>query len=190
MLAAMLLCVSTAWSDEAGRKIFRYKDANGIQVTTYVLPPEAAGNGYDILNSKGDVLEVVKPAPTEAEKPAALAAIEQEKFDKNLLLQYGSLTELLQAQKRKLDELDSKMAVLQGNFSSIRSQIDTEQMKAANFERQGRPVPEESLKTLADLYANYEQTETAMHEREKETNDEKKQYQYELERYKAVKGLK
>jgi chromosome segregation ATPase len=96
----------------------------------------------------------------------------------------------LQAQKRKLDELDSKMAVLQGNFSSIRSQIDTEQMKAANFERQGRPVPEESLKTLADLYANYEQTETAMHEREKETNDEKKQYQYELERYKAVKGLK
>jgi len=191
MVAAVfaVLLSTIARADSGDRKIFRYK-VDGHQVTTYILPPEAAGLGYEIVNSKGDVLQVVKPAPTDAEKPAMLAQIEQDKFDKNLLLQYSSLDELKQAQSRQLEQLDAKMAVLKGNFSNIRSQIDAEQVKAAGFERQGRPVPEDSLKKLETLYASYEQVETDMHDREREIADEKAHFQYEIERFKAVKGIK
>ena len=170
--------------------IFRYKNDAGVKVTTYVLPPEASGKGYEIINDKGDILETVKPAPTESEKKAFLSAIEQEKYDKTLILKYGSLAELMKAQKRLNAELDSKMSVLRGNFSNIKSQIDAEQVKAANIERQGRAVPESSLTMLEALYASYEQTESLLHEREKEIEEERARYEQEFLRYKQLKGLK
>ena len=189
-LSFVLMVVMFCDVASAAPPLFRYKNDAGVPVTTFVLPPEASGKGYEIINDKGDVLEVIKPAPTAAEKQSFLDAIEQEKYDKSLLLKYGSLAELMKAQKRKSEELDAKMSVLKGNFSNIRAQIDTEQEKAANYERQGRPVPESSLKALESLYANYEQTENSMHEREKEVADERARYERELNRYKQLKGLK
>ena len=170
--------------------IFRYKNDAGVKVTTYVLPPEAAGKGYEIINSKGDVLEVVKPAPTAEEMQAFINSIEQKKYDKTLMLKYGSLAELMNAQKRKSAELDAKMAVLKSSFNNIKSQIDAEQKKAANYERQGQPVPDSLLKMLEDLYASYETSESTLREREKEIATERVRYEYELNRYKELKNLK
>jgi len=185
-----LLAIAFCKFASAAPPLFRYKNTEGVTTTTYVLPPEFSGKGYEIINDKGDVLEVVKPAPTASEKQAAMDAIEQQKYDKSLLLKYDSLAELMKAQKRKSEELDAKMSVLKGNLSNIRAQIDAEQQKAANYEREGRPVPEVTLKALETAYANYEQTESSMHEREKEIADEKGRYEQELDRYKQLKGLK
>jgi len=107
-LVTVILAVisqTTCAEERTGPQLFRYKNAEGVPVTTYVLPPEASGKGYEIINTKGDVLETVKPAPTAAEKQAFLDAIEQEKYDKNLMLKYGSLAELMKAQKRKMEEM-------------------------------------------------------------------------------------
>jgi len=185
MLLAMF--VHAAFS---GPPLFRYKNNAGVMVTTHVLPPDAAGRGYDIINSKGDVLETVKPAPTAEEMQAFINTIEQKKYDKTLMLKYGSLAELMKAQKRKSTELDAKMTVLKSSFSNIKTQIDQEQKKAANYERQGQPVPETLLKLLEDLYAAYEQTEGTVREREKEIATERVRYEYELNRYKQLKNLK
>ena len=189
VLSSMLLAmfVHAAFS---GPPLFRYKNNAGVMVTTHVLPPDAAGRGYDIINSKGDVLETVKPAPTAEEMQAFINTIEQKKYDKTLMLKYGSLAELMKAQKRKSTELDAKMTVLKSSFSNIKTQIDQEQKKAANYERQGQPVPETLLKLLEDLYAAYEQTEGTVREREKEIATERVRYEYELNRYKQLKNLK
>lgn len=170
--------------------IFRYKNDAGVTVTTTVLPPEVSGKGYEIINTAGDVLEKVKPAPTADEMQAFINTIEQEKYDKTLLLKYGSLAELMKAQKRKSTELDAKMIVMKSTFVNIKAQIDAEQKKAANFERQGQPVPAASLKMLEDLYAAYESSEGTMREREKELTMERARYEYELNRYKQLKHLK
>jgi len=170
--------------------IFRYKNDAGVTVTTYVLPPEVAGKGYEIINSKGDVLETIKRAPTPEEMQAFINSIEQAKYDKSLMLKYGSLAELMQAQKRKNNEMDAKMTVLKNSFNNTKTQIDQEQKKAANYERQGLPVPDTSLKMLEDLYAAYEQTEGTVREREKEMSIERARFEYELNRYKELKKLK
>jgi hypothetical protein len=188
LLAFLLVTFTNATF--AGQPIFRYKNDAGVKVTTYVLPPEMAGKGYEIINSKGDVLETVKPAPTPEEMQAFISSIEQKKYDKTLLLKYGSLAELMTAQKRKSAELDAKMSVLKSSYNNIKNQIDLEQQKAANYERQGQPVPETSLKTLEDLYAQYEQMEGSLREREKEMATERVRYEYELNRYKELKNLK
>jgi len=170
--------------------IFRYKNDAGVTVTTMVLPPDASGKGYEIISTAGDVLEVVKPAPTAAEMQAFVNSIEQEKYDKALMLKYGNLAELMRAQKRKSTELDAKMTVMKSSFANIKSQIDAEQKKAANYERQGQAVPATSLKILEDLYAGYEQAEVSVREREKEIATERVRYEYELNRYKQLKNLK
>lgn len=194
-LSSMLLAmfIQSAFSGQASYSappLFRYKNDAGVLVTTHVLPPDAAGKGYDIINSKGDVLETIKPAPTAEEMQAFINSIEQKKYDKGLMLKYGSLAELMKAQKRKSTELDAKMTVLKSSFNNIKTQIDAEQKKAANYERQGKPVPEASLKMLEDLYAAYEQTEAMVREREKEIATERVRYEYELNRYKQLKNLK
>jgi hypothetical protein len=186
----VILLVLFAQEAFSAPPIFRYKNDAGVTVTTMVLPPEVSGKGYEIINAAGDVLEKVKPAPTAEEMQAFLNTIEQEKYDKSLLLKYGSLAELMNAQKRKSMELDAKMTVMKSSFANIKTQIDAEQKKAANFERQGQPVPATTLKTLEDLYAAYEQSEGTVREREKEMAMERARYEYELNRYKELKHLK
>jgi len=170
--------------------LFRYKNEQGTLVTSHILPPEMAYKGYQIVTVGGDVLQTVAPAPTGAEKDKILQAIEQEKYDKLLLLRYGTLAELLKAQKRKMDEMEAKRSVLLSNQSNMKIQIEAEQSKAANFERQGRPVPETTLTTMESLWGNLERTEDQIRTINQDIDNERARYNREIERYKQLKGLK
>lgn len=170
--------------------LFRYKNEQGTLVTSHILPPEMAYLGYQIVTVGGDVLQTVAPAPTEAEKDKILQAIEQEKYDKLLLLRYGTLAELLKAQKRKIAEMEAKRSVLLSNQTNMKSQISAEQSKAANFERQGKPVPELTLSAMEALWGNLERTEDQIRTISGELEDERVRYEKEIHRYKQLKGLK
>lgn len=191
---ACSLVVQTAMSAQPQPTLFRYKNEQGTLVTTTVLPPEAADKGYEIITLQGDVLKRVAPAPTPDERKALLAKmqndVEQEKYDKALVLKYGSLAELLKAQKRMGDDDAAKMSLLTNNLNNINSQIEVQQKRAADFERQGKQVPEAILKTLDALYASRETTEDAIRLKEKETGEQKARFDYEINRYKQLKGLK
>src|SRR5688572_25550454 len=66
---------STAFAQ--GANIIRYTDRDGRTVYGSHIPSEYAGNGYTILNSRGQVLEVVPRAKTKAEIEAQEAAMAQ-----------------------------------------------------------------------------------------------------------------
>jgi hypothetical protein len=177
-------------SKEAKGALFRYKNEQGTLVTSHILPPEMAYRGYQIVTVGGDILQTVAPAPTEAEKDKILQAIEQEKYDKSLLLRYGSLAELLRAQKRKMEEMEAKRSVLLSNQSNLKAQIEAEQAKAANFERQGRPVPDLILTAMESQWGNLERTEDQIRIIHQGIENEKARYHTEINRYKQLKGLK
>jgi len=170
--------------------LFRYKNDQGTLVTSHILPPDMAYKGYQIVTAGGDVLQTVAPAPTDEEKDQFLQAIEQEKYDKSLLLRYGTLAELMKAQKRKIGEMEAKRSVLLSNQSNMKVQIEAEQSKAANFERQGRPVPELTLSAMEALWGNLERTEDQIRTIDEELEGERKRYEKETHRYKQLKGLK
>lgn len=195
LIATLLLCAVTLDIVVAGAPtLFRYKDAKGTVVTTAILPPEAAEKGYDIVSLQGEILQHVAAAPPPEEREAFLKKqaedIEQAKYDKALVLRYGSLAELMKAQKRKGEESGAKMAVLSSNLTNIKNQIESQQAAAAKFEREGRTVPEAILKSLESLYASLEQTEDSIKDKQKENEEEKKRFDYEINRYKQLKGLK
>jgi hypothetical protein len=193
-LAAIWSTSAIVWAGSSagdnGFTLFRYKDENGTQVTSRILPPEVAPRGYEIVTPLGDVIEEVPPAPTKEELKQILAAEEQKKYDKSLLLRYGSLADLMKAQKRKREQEEAKISTLTSNLSNIRLQIDAEQSKAAGYERSGRPIPDSVIAALESLYANLETTEDQLKLRMQEQEEAEKRYQRELDRYKEIKGLK
>ena len=173
-----------------GPTLFRYTNEAGVPVTSHILPPEIAQKGYEIITYEGDVIQKVAPALTDEEKQAMLDAIEQKKYDKSLMLRYGSLADLRKSQKRKMAEQEAKLSVLQSNLSNINLQIESEQSKAANFERQGMPIPDSVISSLEGLYGNLERTEDLIRIREKEIQEERDRFKTEMDRYKVLKGLK
>lgn len=199
LLLQSLLCSSLLYtlahaarepSPQQKGALFRFKNEQGVLVTSHILPPEMAYKGYQIVTTNGDILQTVAPAPTEDEKKRILEAIEQEKYDKALMARYGTLADLMKAQKRKRAEIEAKLAVLNSNQSNIKRQIEVEQGNAANYERQGKPVPEPVLKALEDLWSNLEKTEDQMRVINKELAQEEARFNRELDRYKQLKGLK
>ena len=56
--------ISIAVEDD-GIHLFRYVTADGESKMSTILPPDAAVRGYEIINTAGDVLDIIPPALTE-----------------------------------------------------------------------------------------------------------------------------
>ena len=50
-----------ASKQQGPQKLYRYRDAKGMVVIDDAVPPQFARNGYEVLNSSGQVIEVVPP---------------------------------------------------------------------------------------------------------------------------------
>ena len=177
-----------------GVKLFRYRNGDGKVVMTYVLPPEQMEKGYEVLTPRGDVIEVVPPAPSLEERirmrEEARSAEDQAKYDRDLLLMFGTLADLKAVRDRRIGELEGKLKVLRGNQNNIKLSIENEQFKAAGYERRGEPVPDLVLDVLSDLYGNLEKTNDLIAKRETEVEEETLKFEEYQKRYKELKGLK
>lgn len=132
---------------------YRYVNDKGVQVLNHSIPPEYAQKGYEIVSVSGEVIKTVEPmadADARARKEAE-AAIHKEY--RRLERRYSSLKEIEAAKQRRLDTLDSNIAILRANINSLEVQIETLMEQAADVERSGREVPEAHLRKLADTRA-------------------------------------
>lgn len=148
------LCSSLgAWAAEAPEVLlYRYIDDKGVTVLDRQgVPPEYAGKGYEVLNQRGRVVQVVPPAPTAEEIHAAEAAKVQASADAQLLHLYSSVADVDRAKARKLAELDNLVAMNQGNLKGLGSQQVSLKSQAVDQERAGRPVPQTLIDQINDL---------------------------------------
>lgn len=139
-------------ADQPEILLYRYIDSRGVTVMDRQgVPAEYIGKGYQVLNSRGRVIQTVPPAPTAQEIRQAEALKAQASADAQLLQQYRSLDEVDRARARKLAELDALIGVAQGNIQGLSAQQASLQGQAADQERAGRPVPQSLLDQLKDL---------------------------------------
>jgi hypothetical protein len=132
--------------------LYRYVDGRGVTVLDRQgVPPEYAGKGYEVLNSRGRVVQVVPPPPTAEQLQQAQAAKVQAAADAQLLHLYSSTADVDRAKARKLAELDGLIEAAQKNLVGLNSQQGSLQSKAADQERAGRPVPQTLIDQMADL---------------------------------------
>ncbi|GAB7530564.1 hypothetical protein PS3A_29750 [Pseudomonas sp. 3A(2025)] len=139
-------------ADQPEILLYRYIDNRGVTVMDRQgVPAEYIGKGYQVLNSRGRVVQTVPPAPTAQELRQAEALKAQASADAQLLQQYRSLDEVERARVRRLAELDALIGVAQGNIQGLSAQQASLQSQAADQERAGKPVPQSLLDQLKDL---------------------------------------
>lgn len=191
LLAALLTAHGQAVAE---RVYYLFENEQGVLVQSDRLPPEAVPRGYKVVNAHGAVIEEVARQLTEEEKLAQAdemarrRAQQQElerirKWDETLLLRYSSVEDIEDAKKRALREFDVRIGILSGNLMSLKTQIESEQGEAANYERAGRKVPESLQKRISDLKAEVEYAETATLELKDERVGTEEQYDKDMERF-------
>ena len=198
LLLAAITCTlalqaGAATENKPGMRMYRYKNDQGVVVTSNRITPEYARKGYEIVNMGGAVLQVVPPEPT-AEERVALAQAEQNKLseveqlehDKQLLLRYSSEHELQVAKERKLLEIDNKVKVLQSNLGNQQQQLETTQRNAADLERAGREVPAALRVKIEELQKQITASADQLRIRQQELADESVRFDKELERYRYL----
>ena len=150
LMALNVMTVQAA--DKTPVLLYRYVDnKGGIVLDRQGVPPEYVGKGYQVLNERGRVIQVVPPAPTAEEIQRQQADKVKADANAQLLHLYSSVSDVDRAKTRKLAELDALIAVAQGNLQGLISQQSTLQGQAAAQERAGRAVPQPLLDQMNSL---------------------------------------
>jgi hypothetical protein len=152
LLLALNVMAAQAAEEKAQVLFYRYvDDKGGTVLDRQGVPPEYVGKGYQVLNERGRVLKVVPPAPTADELQRQQADKAQAEANAQLLHQYSSVEDVDRAKARKLAEIDTLIAVAQGNLQNLGTQQSTLQGQAADQERAGRAVPQALLDQMNGL---------------------------------------
>lgn len=175
LVAALSLTVNTPAF--AGGNFYRYTDTSGNPVISHTLTQEASRLGYQILNGSGRVIETVAPALTDEERTAK-AALEDERRrqaelaaqrraeDQRLLRTYSHPDDAVRALRRKLDQMRGLISLHQSSIANLQSQIHQEQSRAADIERIGAELPEQTLVRINSLETEIAGTEAKIRQQE------------------------
>ncbi|MDX5372365.1 MAG: DUF4124 domain-containing protein [Pseudomonadaceae bacterium] len=160
LLALLPHAAVAAGQAGGGIEYYRYKDDQGrVVLSRQGVPPEHISKGYEVIDDKGRVLNVVPPAPSLEERQRLAEEKAKAQSDAQLLRIYSEPADVDRARDRKLAELDGLISVAQSNLHSLRTQQANLQGKAAEFERDGRQVPEHLLVQIDNIKAEQASTE-------------------------------
>ncbi len=161
-------------------KLYRYKNSAGVQVINSSIPAEYSQFGYEVINAAGEILETVPPAPT---KDAIEKANQQRKIldaYKLLKRRYSSIADIERAKQRKLDNINTNIAILNGNIQKLETRVDELVGKAAESERKGRSVPKYILTQLEDTKAELRISEDLLSYRKQEYREVTQKYDEDI----------
>lgn len=192
-VASVFLLLAFVVSAQAASKLYRYTTDRGVVAVDDHVPPEFVKNGYDVLSPDGRVLESV-PRQLMGEEGARKRAADAEakrlhEWDKNLLLRYSSVDDIVAAQGRALREIDIRISILRSNLLSAKAQVEHEQEKAANTERKGGTVPEAITTNIEKLKGEANTIEGAIAERVQEKEKTRISYVKDIERFKTLQNV-
>ncbi|HEY6132086.1 MAG TPA: hypothetical protein VIV27_08705 [Halioglobus sp.] len=182
------------------KPLYRYRNAQGNVVVGYQVPVDAVAGGYEILNDKGMVTQVVPRALTEEERKAkdaekkrdeeALAEQERlRKWDESLMLRYSTVADIEDAGHRALGDLQIRLSILKGNRRSLKQRVENYQAEAADTERAGRNVDVERLRTIETLQDEIATTEKDIVDRQKEMDILEASFAADIERFKMLQDV-
>jgi hypothetical protein len=198
--AALLLVVGLLQASYAVAKqktkiqYYRYNNERGIPVIDETIPPEFVAGGYDIITSDGSVIKRVPRQLSEEElrnegSEAARERLREEEelrlqaWDEMLMLRYSSVEDINAASDRAVRDLYIRISILKSNLMSIKTQIEREQLKAADIERSGQDVPENLTVIIDKLGREIEDTEESIAVRRQEVDETKASYQRDIDRF-------
>lgn len=169
VLCVLFSCLFVS-SLHANPVFYRYKNAQGQLVLTQTLPAEFADKGYDVLNEKGRVTKTIPPALTpeeikkrdeklEQERLALIEKKKQAERDEELKQLFSEPNDAVRVLNRNFQDIQSVVEIKRSNMLSLKSQIIDEESRAADRQRKGYSVGEDTLAKLSSLKKDVENTQ-------------------------------
>ncbi len=197
LFVTLLVMALLAAGTVEAQPMYRYINDEGNAVVAYQVPPEHVAKGYEVLNEKGVIVDVVPRSLTaderanmNSEERLAREAEDERKrlqeWDQSLLLRYSSVEDIEAARDRALRDLRIRVSILKGKQRSLRQQVENYQAQAADQERRGEPVSEAHLEAIEDLRRDMAQAQRSMVEREREISEVVASYERDIERFRTL----
>ena len=154
-LVTLILCISSLLALQVlaqENTIYRYKDNQGNQIIGSQVPAEYIKNGYEVINSRGQVIRIVDRLLTdeeraaqadtlEAQRLAEEAARQQEEDDRLLLRLYRAPEEVVRRRDSTIEELDAQLSVLNALLDSAQENLASVMQSIQNNRNADREPP-------------------------------------------------
>jgi hypothetical protein len=197
------LIAGPAWAaggSAGGKPHQRYKwsDGDGNLHYSDSLPPEAVKFGYEIVKPQGVVIMHVDRWKTAEEKAAAKAEIARAQAakdsaeararnDKQLIAAYPTEDDLKRAQHQQADMMEQNLTSARISLQSQEKSLAELLGHAAELDSNGKPVPVNLAKKIADMRKQVEEQRTYIGRKEKERDDTIAHFDEDLAHYRALK---
>ena len=196
IVVMLALLSSYAFSDN----LYRYKNDVGGTVVDWHVPAKFAGRGYQVLNSPGQVIEVVPRQLSEGElqnkdlverlkQDAEVERARLAEWDKFLLLRYSSVDDIDAARERGLRELKIRLSILASNQRVSGSRLESLLARVADTERRGDAPLQQDVDAIAALRTEIASTGRAIEEREAQVLEITRDYRQDRERFEQLQDV-
>ena len=149
----ILLLISALFISQANAaNLYKYKDDQGREITGSRVQAEFVKNGYQVLNERGQVIEVVQRTLTAEERAAQSeqleqqrlleqAALRQEEEDRMLLRLYRTPEEVVRRRDATIEQLEAQMIVLNSLLEDAEEKLAELEQRVVNNKNAGTPIP-------------------------------------------------
>lgn len=186
ILGSVLMSASHATE----KLLFRYLDEQGQLVLNGTLPPSAASRGYEVIRPDGTLVKSVEPAVSDDQAEESQRRRDEterrRKWDESLLLRYSDVADIQDAKKRTLGDIQVRISILKGNLNYLKTQVEREESRAAEAERQGLEVSQEQKEAIRTLKWQIGDVEDLIEVRQNELNATTKRFDKEIERFQIL----
>lgn len=168
-IALTTLFILLGGQSVSAKKMYRWVDSNGNTFYSDQIPPNQAKHRRESLNKNARVIEVVEKEKTKAQhalekrlvllrKQQELIIKKQKAQDKVLLSTFRTIADIKLTLRGKMLAMDSKRNAIQSNLKRLQGQLQEQQKKAAQYERDDKKVPGYLVKKISSSKGQIEIT--------------------------------
>ena len=139
---------ATKSGDIPNGSLYRYTTEKGRLVITSTLPQEAIYLGYDVIDGQGRIIKTVEKALPESERAKQRELISIKQKDDELRKLYPTADDAIRARDRKISSIQLSIDYSRNTITQLNSKLSAEVAAAANYEKSGRPIPENMQATI------------------------------------------
>jgi hypothetical protein len=199
-LILVFVSVAVPWSiSSATANTYRWVDENGLVHYSDQIPPQDVGRAYSVINKEGVTVNSVEQAKTkeQLEEEQRLQAKHDEQlrlakekasYDRILLDTYPKVSDLEETRDRYIATLEGLIKVAQHKLGNLNRDLDKLSQSAANLEREGKPVPEDMSKDIANLQAQVEAETSFIAAQRTQQQEVRDKFAADINRYKELKA--
>ena len=197
-LSSLIIALTLGSMPLHAGKIKCWKNSDGVRECGNAVPPEYAQKGHDELNAQGVKIKHHERALNNDElaerkriadekKAAQLAREEQERKDMVLLNTFANEDEIVMVRNGKITSIRTEIRLTYKSLNKAKDRLRELRKKAANFERSGKPAPQQTALDIQQTQKQIDNYEQFISSKKTELNKINDQFETDMTRYKELR---